>query len=127
MYNYLLLVDNDHDRLEVVAMHFIQDGYRVISVPSANQAAQAVAKHLFQVAVIDIDTSGFDGIALMHRLKAECPQLEVIAICNRDYPTCHARREGAFACIERPFSLKKLETIIEDAFESASFVTLSAQ
>jgi CheY-like chemotaxis protein len=65
----VLLVDDDEDIRDTTAMRLRMLGHDVVAVTDA-PAARAAGKQ-FDVAVVDIQMPGTDGITLLHQLRAE--------------------------------------------------------
>jgi two-component system, OmpR family, response regulator VanR len=93
-------------------------------VESANDSLDAfhkLAKNYFDLIITDMQMPGFGGVALLPRLKRIQPWARVIVIPTRRIK----RRErqivesSADACIEKPFNLGQLKTVIQGIFPMA--------
>ena len=60
----VLLVDDDKDLLQLIAMRLGAAGYAVTAVASGEQALAALAVSRPQVVVTDLRMQGIDGMAL---------------------------------------------------------------
>jgi DNA-binding NtrC family response regulator len=118
-HNSLLIVEDEPDLLDLLTQWFTRSGYRVVAVSCAQQALMAAKASEFQVALIDLGLPDTGGIELMHSLQMQHPALEVVIFSGWTYSPSQARSEGAFACLEKPCSMTKLEATIEEAFEVA--------
>jgi DNA-binding NtrC family response regulator len=119
MQHSLLIVEDEPDLLDLLTQWFTRSGYKVTGVSSAQQALKAIAPGKFQVALLDLRLPDMDGIELLQLLKSHHPTLEVVILSGWSYPPSQAKSEGAFACLEKPCTLSKLEAAIEEALELA--------
>lgn len=117
MPNSLLIVEDDPDQLDVMTQWFTRSGYSVSGYSHPRKALNASRTRQFQVAILDLTLPEMDGIELMQLLNDAQPDIQVVILSGRDYSLEQARSEGAFTCVEKPCSLAKLETIVEEAFE----------
>lgn len=117
MRNSLLIVEDEPDLLDMLTQWFTRIGYQVKGVWCAQQALKAAATGEFQVAILDLSLPDMGGIELMHLLRMRQPALEVIILSGWAYSPRLARSEGAFACLEKPCPMAKLEATLEEAFE----------
>lgn len=65
----VLLVDDDADIRDTTTMRLQLHGHDVTAVPDADAALDATGRSPFDVAVIDIDLPGTDGVALLKTLR----------------------------------------------------------
>ena len=80
----VLVVDDDDDTRELLAMTLTRYGANVTTVESAGKALAAVRRKHPQVLVADIGLPGVDGYALLRRLRTQSdkgrPRIPVIAL-----------------------------------------------
>ena len=65
----VLLVDDDADIRDTTALRLQMQGYEVTAVADADAALTATTQHTFDVAVIDIELPGTNGIELLHTIR----------------------------------------------------------
>jgi two-component system phosphate regulon response regulator OmpR len=65
----LLVVDDEPDVCEVLSEYFVAHGYAVIAAPGAAAARELAAGQLVDLALIDINMPGEDGLSLARHLR----------------------------------------------------------
>ncbi|MET0203254.1 MAG: response regulator, partial [Casimicrobiaceae bacterium] len=65
----ILVVDDEPDVREVLEECFAARGYSVLGADSAGAAREMAAKHPIDVAVVDINMPGEDGLSLARHLR----------------------------------------------------------
>ena len=76
----VLLVDDDKDLLQLIAMRLTAAGYAVTAVESGEAALAALAVSRPQVVVTDLRMHGMDGMALFDAIHREAPALPVVIL-----------------------------------------------
>ncbi len=79
----LLLVEDDPTVAEVVSGLLAARGHRVIHAAHALAALTEVAANVFDVALLDLDLPGMDGLALARQLRAFGHTMPLIAVTAR--------------------------------------------
>ncbi len=98
----VLLVDDDKDLLQLIAMRLTASGYAVTAVESG-EAALAVSRP--QVVVTDLRMHGMDGMALFDAIHRDSPSLPVVILtAHGTIPEAvTATRRGVFSFLTKPF------------------------
>jgi two-component system phosphate regulon response regulator OmpR len=65
----ILVVDDEPEVREVLEEYFAAHGYAVIGAESASAARAAVAAHPIDLALVDINMPGEDGLSLARHLR----------------------------------------------------------
>ena len=113
----VMLVDDDGDLLQLVAIRFSAAGYRVVTAPSG-EAALAQLKILRpDVVVTDLRMSGIDGMALFDAIRREAPDIPVVILtAHGTIPEAvAATRRGVFGFLTKPFEGGVLLDTVADA------------
>ena len=76
----VLLVDDDKDLLQLIAMRLSATGYAVTAVESGEAALAALAVSRPQVVVTDLRMQGMDGMALFDAIHRDSPSLPVMIL-----------------------------------------------
>ncbi len=116
----VLIVDDEKDIRATLEGVFKDEGYRVLSAGSAEEAAKKLDASAPDVMLLDIWLPGIDGVDALKEIKAKFPFLPVIMISG------HANIEtavkttklGAYDFIEKPLSLDKVLLTVEHAIEN---------
>lgn len=75
---HILFVDDEAPIRELLALYFRKRGYEVTTAVCSADALKLVADGVFQLAVLDVDIAGENGLELLSTLKAKNAALPVI-------------------------------------------------
>ena len=76
----VLLVDDDKDLLQLIAMRLTAAGYAVTAVESGEAALAALSVSRPQVVVTDLRMEGMDGMALFDAIHRDSPSMPVLIL-----------------------------------------------
>jgi len=112
--NRLILVEDDMDISEIIAMNLQYSGYEYITVDDGAKAAEYLkSDHAFDLAVLDIMLPGLDGFELMEYMrKYDIPVLYLTAKADVS-SKIKGLRDGAEDYIVKPFEVLELLVRIE--------------
>src|ERR1044071_5671323 len=121
----VLLVDDDRDLLNLIAMRLTAAGYAVTAVESGEAALAALAVARPQVVVTDLRMQGMDGLALFDAIHREAPSLPVVILtAHGTIPEAvMATRRGVFSFLTKPFEPKVLLDTVAEAMRLSSAPT----
>jgi len=118
----VLLVDDDKDLLQLIAMRLTAAGYAVTAVESGAAALAALAVSRPQVVVTDLRMQGMDGMALFDAIHRDSPSLPVLILtAHGTIPEAvTATRRGVFSFLTKPFEPKVLLDTVAEAMRLSS-------
>jgi two-component system response regulator GlrR len=118
----VLLVDDDKDLLQLIAMRLSAAGYAVTAVESGEAALTALAVSRPQVVVTDLRMQGMDGMALFDAIHRDSPSLPVVILtAHGTIPDAvTATRRGVFSFLTKPFEPKVLLDTVAEAMRLSS-------
>ncbi len=118
----IILVDDDKDLLQLIAMRLTASGYAVTAVESGEAALAALAVARPQVVVTDLRMQGMDGMALFDAIHREAPSLPVVILtAHGTIPEAvTATRRGVFSFLTKPFEPKVLLDTVAEAMRLSS-------
>jgi len=118
----VLVVDDDADLLQLIAMRLSAAGYDVARVASGEQALAQLAVSRPQVVVTDLRMEGMDGMALFDAIHRESPTLPVVILtAHGTIPEAvTATRRGVFSFLTKPFDGKVLLATVAEALRLSS-------
>ena len=118
----ILLVDDDKDLLQLIAMRLTAAGYAVTAVESGEAALAALAVARPQVVVTDLRMQGMDGMALFDAVHRDSPSLPVVILtAHGTIPEAvTATRRGVFSFLTKPFEPKVLLDTVTEAMRLSS-------
>ena len=113
----ILLVDDDPDILQLVAMRLAAAGYQVQAVDSGERALAAFAASRPQLVITDLKMGAIDGMALFQEIHKKAPTLPVIILtAHGTIPDAvSATKRGVFGFLPKPFDGKLLLEQVEQA------------
>ena len=90
----VLLVDDDDDQLNIRSLLLSHHGFEVIAASDGATAVELGVTNRPQAAVVDIRLPGEeDGLSLICRLKAELPEIAILAFTGADPGRLKEREE----------------------------------
>src|SRR5262245_1727649 len=118
----VLLVDDDKDLLQLIAMRLTASGYAVTAVESGEAALAALSVSRPQVVVTDLRMQGMDGMALFDAIHRDSPSLPVVILtAHGTIPEAGAAtRRGVFSFLTKPFEPKVLLDTVAEAMRLSS-------
>ena len=118
----VLLVDDDKDLLQLIAMRLTASGYAVTAVESGESALAALSVSRPQVVVTDLRMQGMDGMALFDAIHRDSPSLPVVILtAHGTIPEAvTATRRGVFSFLTKPFEPKVLLDTVAEAMRLSS-------
>jgi DNA-binding response OmpR family regulator len=115
----ILVVEDDPETLELVALGLEDAGYRALRAASAEQAEAALAGELPDGVVLDLVLPGQSGLALLRRMRFEARTQEVPVLLLTAHALEHDRvlglEAGADDYIVKPFAPRDLVARIRSA------------
>jgi CheY-like chemotaxis protein len=117
----VLVVDDDADMRKVLKDFLRPVGYDVIEAASGEDAVVLLESEAIDIAVLDKEMPGMNGLDLLSFLKHRCPWLPVIFVTAFGGPQVaeESRRRGALLYVEKPFSLRTIVESIQHIAERA--------
>jgi len=107
----ILVIDDDRETCDFLREIFEEEGWKVTSSQSADEAQALFEQTAFDLVVSDINLGGsVTGIALLKEFKAASPASEIILISGFGTleTAIQAVREGAFDFISKPFNVNEV-------------------
>ncbi len=115
-----ILVVDDEESIRRLAQKELTTRQRTIhTADSARQACEQIEKHQFDVIVLDVRLPDGNGIELFEKLREAVPDVEFILITGHGNidSAVEAMKMGAYDYITKPFTLDRLELVIEKAYQ----------
>jgi two-component system, NtrC family, response regulator GlrR len=118
----VLLVDDDKDLLQLIAMRLSAAGYEVTAVESGEAALASLAVARPQTVITDLRMHGMDGMALFDAIHRDSPSLPVVILtAHGTIPEAvSATRRGVFSFLTKPFEPKVLLDTVAEAMRLSS-------
>ena len=118
----ILLVDDDKDLLQLIAMRLTAAGYAVTAVESAEAALVSLAVSRPRLVITDLRMQGMDGLALFEEIRRRANAIPVVILtAHGTIPEAvAATRKGVFGFLTKPFDGKVLVETVADALRLSS-------
>src|SRR3954471_19667750 len=118
----VLLIDDDKDLLQLIAMRLSAAGYAVTAVESGEAAMAALAVSRPQVVVTDLRMQGMDGMGLFEAIHRDSPSLPVVILtAHGTIPEAvTGTRRGVYSFLTKPFEPKVLLDTVAQAMRLSS-------
>lgn len=112
--NAVLLVDDERDFADLLAERLQARGFQVQTAYDGEEALRLVAGHELDVAVLDVNLPGIDGLTLLRELKKIRPQAEALMLTGQnDLATAVAGMKlGATDYLVKPVPIERLTEAI---------------
>ena len=115
----ILVVDDEPGMRSLLHKVLTKEGYFVTTAEAGEDAIEAMAGEDFDLAVLDIEMPGMNGIELLKRIKASAPGLNVVMITAYGslQSAVDAMRLGAYDYLTKPFQMEEIKLVVEKALE----------
>lgn len=117
--DYLLLVEDDPDILNLLETALKFSGYRVVTARNGREGLEAIKKERPAIVIADIMMPKLDGFGLVHRLRLNPETRDIpVVFITATYVTPEdkefALNIGATRFIQKPVALEELLATIRD-------------
>jgi two-component system nitrogen regulation response regulator NtrX len=114
---HILVVDDEPGVRAALEGILGDEGFRVTSVASGEEALAATEQQRFDAALLDIWLPGKDGLEILLELRERRLDLEVVMISGHGTveTAVRATKLGAFDFVEKPLSLEKTLLVLRNA------------
>ena len=116
----LLIVDDEEDFLSTIAERLGMRDFDITTASEGSLAVKAAKKGKFDVAILDVNMPGMDGMELLQNLKKKHKFLEVIMLTGYGAidSAVVATKLGAYAYLEKPYDFENLLEVLKKAYEA---------
>ncbi len=116
----ILLVEDDATIAQVISGLLMGHGHQVVHVPHGLAALSEVSSRAFDVALLDLDLPGIDGLGLAQQLRAQGQTLPLVAVTARSDAEAEpqTRAAGFDAFLRKPVTARMLLDVIATVLEA---------
>jgi DNA-binding NtrC family response regulator len=111
----LLVVEDDTDTREVLAVYFAGQGYTVSTAETGKEALEAIKNDCdLEIVLLDLFIPDIGGMEILTEINRQTPRPSVILLTGlADKEVAHdALRLGAFDYILKPYNLQQVESSV---------------
>jgi two-component system response regulator (stage 0 sporulation protein F) len=121
----LLVVDDQKGVRFLISEIFQEEGFSVAEASNYEEAMEIAGKFVPDVALVDMrlgNNTGYDGGDIVKALKTSLPELIPIVVTAHSEPDKldKAIRSGAVYCLEKPFDVERIVSVVKEQFEKYS-------
>jgi len=115
----ILVVDDEQGIREVLQDVLSDEGHRVIAVEDGFKALEILEEGSVDLVVLDVWLPNMGGIDVLKRIRDNWPEIEAVVISGHANinMAVQAVKIGAFDFLEKPLSLEKTITVVENALK----------
>ncbi len=126
---YLLIVDDEQGIRQSLSAVLQDEGYRILTVATGQEALQALASEPFHGVLLDVWLDDMDGLEVLQRIHDEHSAAVVIMISGHGNveAAVKATKIGAFDFLEKPLSIEKTLLVLKNALEHQALLEENRQ
>ncbi len=102
----ILVADDEPGLREFITDALALDDHSVVAAADGKQAAKLLDERGFDVLITDLKMPGMDGMALLRKVRAEQPEIEIVVMTAHGTvdTAVEAMKLGAFEYLQKPLS-----------------------
>jgi two-component system nitrogen regulation response regulator NtrX len=115
----ILVVDDEQGIREVLQDVLADEGHRVVPAEDGFKALEVLEEGVVDLVILDVWLPNMGGIDVLKRIRDNWPEIEVVVISGHANinMAVQAVKIGAFDFLEKPLSLEKTITVVENALK----------
>lgn len=117
----ILIIDDEKSLVDLLAVVFKKEGYRVKTSLSATGALDLLEKEAFDLVITDIKMPKWSGMDILKAVKERSPEVPVIMITayGSVKQAVDALKAGALDYVVKPFDVEELKIIVARGLEKS--------
>jgi|SRR5438093_1655264 len=118
MSQHILVVDDESQICDLLAIYLSKQGYKVSTAASSAQTMRLVDENAIDLVVLDIGLAEEDGLKLLPTIKARYPNLRVVMLTGMGFVEellQEANQKGADGYVSKVLPLEELLLAIQRA------------
>lgn len=114
-----LLVDDEQNILNTMVICFESLGFDIRSYTKPVEAVESLVREKYDLAFVDLKMAPLDGMGVLAEIKRHSPTTTVVMVTAHGSvdTAVEAIKRGAFHYLQKPFDLKELKIIAQQAWE----------
>ncbi len=117
---YKVMVIDDEPEVCSILKQFLESlGYHVITALNGKEGLELISRNAVDVLILDLNMPGMHGLEVLNKVKSQYPEIVVIILTG--FPSIEtavqSMKLGAFDYLVKPIDFKRLEVVLEKAFE----------
>lgn len=118
----ILIVDDEPDVREVLEEYFVAHGYAVVGAENAGAAREMAAQHPIDLALVDINMPGEDGLSLARHLRERYAKVAIVMLTSAGTVVDRivGLEMGADDYVPKPFDPRELAARVKSVLRRTS-------
>ncbi len=108
-----LVADDDSDNREILVRMLAHAGWEAEAVEGGADAVVRILGGGYDAALLDLAMPGIDGFEAARRIRAGGSRIPLIAVSGAE-AEARARDSGFDRCLEKPYTLEDLRTVLRE-------------
>jgi DNA-binding NtrC family response regulator len=115
----ILIVDDEPAVRDSLGKWFEEEGYSVATAASSHDALRSLPSQRWDLALVDIEMPGMDGLELQRKLREVDPEIIVIIMTGHASveTAVQALKDGAYDYLTKPFDPDDLAHLVQKALD----------
>ena len=115
----ILVVDDEQGIREVLQDVLSDEGHQVVAVEDGFRCLEVLENETIDLVILDVWLPNMGGIDVLKQIRQRWPDIEVVVISGHANinMAVQAVKIGAFDFLEKPLSLEKTITVVENALK----------
>lgn len=111
---HVLVIDDDEEMQKLMLAILVPRGYQVFAVGSAEQGLELLPYHTFDLAFLDQNLPGMEGLVLGEYLRKNNPRMRIALVTGSEDPKLE-RMGGAheIEVIRKPFEVRQILEVLD--------------
>jgi len=109
----ILIADDEAGVRRLVARMIVRRGHTCLEASGGNEALRLYTEKQPQAVISDVNLGDADGVDICLRLRRQAPQTAIAIMTGDQASVVRACRAGFHLVMRKPFTLKKLERLLE--------------
>lgn len=118
MLRKVLVIEDDHNIADLVALHLHDEGYEVEVQHNGDDGLTAALSGQYALIILDLMLPGLDGLSICRRLRGEEPYIPILMLTAKssELDRVLGLEMGADDYLTKPFSIRELMARVKALF-----------
>ena len=125
----VLIAEDDESLLALLERYLGGKGHATVGVRDGTTALAQLRSHMFDVALVDINMPGLDGLEVLRQMRNEPEPPEVIIMTGDGTvdTAITAVKLGAYDYVTKPYRMEEIEVVVQKAGEKRDLAAENAR
>jgi two-component system response regulator AtoC len=125
----VLIAEDEASLRELLERYLGGKGHTTVAVPDGTQALARIRQEPFDVALVDINMPGLDGLEVLRQIRNEPDPPEVVIMTGEGTvdSAITAVKLGAYDYVTKPYRMEEIEVVVQKAGEKRDLAAENAR